>query len=73
MTTKREPIQEHMPVVLLRTPGQNYGGVHVECDYCDADATWYHWATPSSVDRDCYACDEHAKWLNKYSVEVMDA
>ena len=50
--------------------------MHVECDYCDADATWYHWAdsrSERSVNRECYACDEHAKWLNKYSVEVMDA
>jgi hypothetical protein len=69
--TKRDPIQEHMPVVMLGTPGQNHGGVHVECDYCDADATSFHWAsnvTEHSVDRDCYACDEHAGLLNRYHV-----
>jgi len=68
---KREPVQEHMPLVQLRTPGVSTNAVdarieHVESDYCPEAATWHHWGVASSVNRDCYACDEHVHWLNRY-------
>ena len=51
-------------------PGQdNISKQHVECDYCDADAAWYHWTsnvTKQSVNRECYACVEHVGLLNRY-------
>ena len=65
--TKREPKQEepaHMALSPLPAPGQ-YEGRHVVCDYCDADAVWFHWASTVTLpDRDCYACAEHVHWLD---------
>ena len=57
--TKREFKQEHMPLVGLVSP-------HHECDYCSADAAWFHWADKRNVNRDAYACDTHVCVLNRY-------
>ena len=55
-----------MPLVQLGQPGwDGVKGVHVDCDYCAADAVWYHWAD-RCVNRDCYACDAHVSLLNPF-------
>jgi hypothetical protein len=64
--SKRPLMQERMRLVQLAEPGQ-YSGQHVECDYCAADATWYHWADsgyPGAVNRDAFACNSHVGYLN---------
>lgn len=38
------------------------------CDYCTAPAQWYHWADDRSVNRYAWACDVHARFLNRYYV-----
>lgn len=51
---------EHMPIVEVF--GSHTGK---KCDYCPADAAWYHWAD-HIVDRDAYACQSHVGLLNPY-------
>ena len=53
-----------MPLVQLSQPGKSHGG-HAYCDYCTADAVWFHWAD-RYVNRDCYACDVHVSMLNPF-------
>jgi hypothetical protein len=60
--SKREPEQEHMPVVQVSTGPGSRG----ECDYCEKDATWWHWADERSTNRDARACDDHAHLLNRF-------
>ena len=65
---KLKPGQEHMPLLQLSQPGKVYSrdDDHVECDYCDADATWYHFADRTGVNRDACACDTHVGLLNRH-------
>ena len=58
-------VKNHMPLVQLSQSGKSPGGGHVHCDYCIADAVWYHWAD-QHVARDCYACDVHVSLLNPF-------
>jgi hypothetical protein len=65
METKREQIQEHMPLIGYR----NHDGKYAECDYCTHDATYFHFAVSGykgAVDRDAYACNAHVYLLNPF-------
>ena len=59
-------VRYHMPLVQLSQPGKDLvKGIDVHCDYCVADAVWYHWAD-HIVARECYACDVHVGLLNPF-------
>jgi len=69
--TKRELKQEpNMPIVQLGQPGQEpvrRPGERVECDYCEVDAIWHHFAVAcerGGPNRDAFACDSHVRLLN---------
>ncbi len=59
-------VKNRMPLVQLTQPAKHslFGG-DVHCDYCPADAVWFHWAD-RIVARDCYACDAHVGLLNSW-------
>jgi hypothetical protein len=60
--TKTKFKQERMPLTRLAEHGR-YNGGHVCCDYCTADAVYYHFAD-RRVNRDAYACAAHMRFLN---------
>ena len=62
--TSTSKTRNRMPLVQLSQPGKSHGG-HAYCDYCTADAVWFHWAD-RYVNRDCYACDVHVSMLNPF-------
>jgi hypothetical protein len=67
--TKRQREQLVLAVTQL-ADASYYRGEHLECDYCDQDATWLHFKTDVGdrgirpVDEDRFACDEHVRYLN---------
>ena len=60
-------VKNRMPLVQLGQPGwDGVKGVHVDCDYCEGDAGWYHFASSRDTDRHYYACDAHVSLLNPF-------
>ncbi len=39
-----QSLKNHLPLVLLSQPGKSLSGGDAHCDYCAADAVWFHWA-----------------------------
>lgn len=63
--TKREPKQERRMMVmrLAYNPGCE-PDMWPECDYCEADATMWHFSD-HECHRDAYACHAHVGLLNR--------